>query len=160
MTDLFDNSIEKMIDDAFKPDEKERLVGDKDFDYFYKKYHNEYHHGYFHTHTHTPSSYSHTINDRGYMRNEVYDELIFGHLRHRHDYVHRERSILCQRCGSEHELLVKERRSESFLTATEARVPYNMSIEVSNFFCPVCGERYRYYGKILKVATEVKQYDN
>lgn len=126
--------LEKAIDDAFKPEEKERVKKTL-WDYY------------------TTPTHNHKLYD-DYMRNRPYDEMMFGnsHSHTRPNYVRKQ--IKC-RCECDLHIWIEPEMSWMRSIRYDDPLPYEQNIQVSNFFCSMCGERYRYYGKVKKVFTEV-----
>lgn len=134
--DIFED-LEKSIDDAFKPNEKERIKEKR------KKHH-----------SHSFSTHTHKLNSGGgYMRNEAYDRLMFDHNHHRKVT---ENQFECRGCHSKHLLLLEmpspQVQSWQYI---DGIIPHEVAMEVSTFHCSICGEIMRYYGKIIRVITEV-----
>lgn len=138
---MFDE-LEKVIDDAFKPEEKKRVKKTL-WDYYYS----------------TPIAYdthNHQINGDGYMRNHVYDELMFR----AHSHVppaYRQERLKC-RCGCQLQILVERGQESAMYAFVPGQLPSDISQEVDNGFCPICGNMFRVLGKIKKVISEVEEW--
>ena len=77
--DIFED-LEKSIEDAFKPEEKKKV--DRQIDYWKLDRYYHTHANPDGTHSHGYSTHNHQWN-HDYMRNNVYDELMFGPDRYR-----------------------------------------------------------------------------
>lgn len=141
--DMFEE-LEKAIDDAFKPEEKKRIKKTL-WDYYSYP-------GPNHTH-------NHTINENGgYMRNQVYDEFMFGR-RHTHippDY--KQENITCNGCRTRLTILIERNRDEQLYSELPAQFPIDLAPTMDTGFCAVCGNRFRVIGKIKKVISEVEEW--
>jgi hypothetical protein len=148
--DIFED-LEKSIEDAFKPEEKKRIkeksLNDIDGTHWYRCYNTIQNPDG--THSHDYSTHNHQFND-DYMRNHVYDELMFGPNR----YEMKFDKIICAKCGSIISFKMLQKIDNLRYNPVLNRPA---EYRVYNLFCPICANMFRTTGKVVEINVEVRQ---
>lgn len=155
--DIFDE-LEKSIDDAFKPDEKERVKIKKSkkgymFNEVYdqllrnkweaERIERERSSSHYTTYHNPDGNHSHRWVDNSHRMVDTYDSYI------RRDKMH------CRKCDNDIDVMTKVQEQDSMRVHSTLNRP--IEYKTSQFFCPICGEYFRVIGEVLKIDAEVKK---
>ena len=145
--DIFED-LEKSIEDAFKPEEKKRIreksMDEMDETHWYRYHNTIQNSGGTHSY-----GYLTQFND-GYMRNRVYDELMFGPNR----YEMKFDKIICAKCGSIISFKMIQKIDDLRYNPVLNRPA---EYQVYNLFCPICANMFRTAGKVVEINVEVRR---